>query len=210
MLGEGGMTKTTFTMTVCLVLTCLAPTARAQEVIQEFTYKAQITAWEARTGEVVTSSAREAALRAIATGFSSTATAAGVSQGDALIVAQAIKDAGYFSVKSQGVIAKSSSGEVQFAWADSTQFAEVANTLKPELVSFQIERLPSITVVVDPVPPVDYLIEINGERVRPIDKGKYRVDKGDVVVRVTRASRQDCFWRGTLQAGDEQQVMCKL
>ncbi|MCO6177464.1 hypothetical protein [Ciceribacter sp. RN22] len=179
-------------------------------MIQEFNYEVQITAWEATTGEMVTSSAREAALRAIATDFSSTATAEGISQGDALIVAQAIRDAGYFSVKSQGVIAKSSSGEVRFAWADATQFAKVANTLKPELVSFQIERLPTITVVVDPAPPVDYLIEINGERVRAIDKGRYRVDKGDVVVRVTRASRQDCFWRGTLQAGDEQQVTCKL
>lgn len=204
------MTRSNLIMAVCLVLTCLAPAARAQEVNHEFSYEVQIMAWEAKTGEVVTSSAHEAALKAIATDFSSTATAAGVNNDDTSMVALAIKDAGNFSVKSQGVIAKSSTGEVRFAWDNPTQFATVANTLKPELVSFQLELLPAITVVVDPVPPVDYLIEINGERVRTADKARYRVDIGDVVVRVTRASRQDCIWKGTLQAGEEQKVACKL
>jgi hypothetical protein len=204
------MTRANCIVAICLVLAWLAPAARAQDVIQEFNYEVQITAWEAKSGELVTSSAHKAALKAIATDFSSTATYAGIDHDDASKVALAIKDAGDFSVKSQGVIAKWSAGEVRFAWDDATQFATVASTLKPELISLQLERLPSITVVVDPVPPVDYLIEINGERVRTTDKGKYRVDIGDVIVRVTRASRQDCLWKGTLQAGAEQQVACKL
>jgi hypothetical protein len=204
------MTKANSIMAVCSALTCLVPAARAQDVAQEFNYDAKITAWEVKTGEVVTSSAHQGALKAIATDFTSSAASAGINHDDASKVALAIKDAGYFSVKSQGVIAKWSTGEVQFSWDNATQFARVASTLKPELVSGWLERLPSITVVVDPVPPIDYLVEINGERVQTTDKGKYRVDIGDVVVRVTRASRQDCLWKGTLQAGAEQQISCKL
>lgn len=103
-----------------------------------------------------------------------------------------------------------SEGEVRFAWYDSNQFATVASTLKPELVLLQIERMPSITIVVDPVPPVDYLVQINGDPVRVNNEGRYRVDAGDVVVRVTRASRQDCRWKGNLQAGAVPHVACKL
>lgn len=204
------MTRARFATAVCLVFTCLAPAFGAADLMQEFSYEAQIMAWETRTGEVVTPSARKAVLRAIATDFSATATYAGIDVNSTSKVAEAIRDAGDFSVKPQGVIAKWSAGEVRFAWYDSNQFATVASTLKPELVSLQIERMPSITIVVDPVPPVDYLVQINGDPVRVNKEGRYRVDAGDVVVRVTRAARQDCLWKGNLQAGAVQQVACKL
>lgn len=204
------MKKANHVTAAFLAIACLAPGARAQDVTQEFNYEGLIGRWELISGEVVTTSAEKAALRAIATDFSAKATGAGINHDDASKVALAIKNAGYFSVQSQGVIAKWSAGEVRFAWVDPNQFATVSSTLKPELISLQLERLPRVTVVVDPVPPVDYLVEINGERVRTTDKGQYRVDVGDVVVRVTRASRQDCLWKGNLQVGAEQQVACKL
>ncbi|MBC7312345.1 MAG: hypothetical protein H5U11_07600, partial [Rhizobium sp.] len=192
-----------------LVLALLAPAAKGEEISQQFNYEDWISRWEAQTGEVVTPSAKETALKAIAMEFSSTASAAGISRDDSSMVALAIEDAGDFSVSPKGVIAKSEAGEVRFTW-NNAQFAAIANTLNPELVSLQLEPLPIVTVVVDPAPPIDYLIEINGERVRTTDKGRYRVDIGDVVVLVTRASRQDCLWRGNLKAREEQQVACKL
>lgn len=204
------MRKSLQVSAVCFVFAGITAGARAQDVIEEFNYEIQISGWEKQSGEVVTPSARKAALKAIATDFTSTATYAGINPTDASKVAMAIRDAGYVSTKSQGVIAKWSTGEVHFGWEDADQYATVSKTLKPELISLHLDRLPRITVVVDPVPPVDYLVEINGERVRTTDKGQYRVDIGDVVVRVTRASRQDCLWKGNLQAGAEQQVACKL
>lgn len=204
------MTRAKYATAACLALACLAPAFGAVDVIQQFSYEAQIKAWETRTGEVVTASAHDAVLKAIAIDFSASATYAGIDVNNRSKVAQAIRDAGDFSVAPQGVIAKWSFGEVQFGWEDPTQFATVGSTLKPELISLKLEKMPCITVVVDPVPPVDYRIEINGDPVRVNDKGRYRVDAGEVVVRVTRAARQDCHWKGTLQLGAEQQVACKL
>ncbi|ESY94860.1 hypothetical protein [Mesorhizobium sp. LNHC209A00] len=177
---------------------------------QEVDYDRLIAEWAKGRGEIVTPSAQKAALKAAAEGFSTKAISAGLNHEAADKIALAITDAGYVVAKPHGVTAKWSTGEYTFAWEDSGQFEAISKALEPELIYASLDRFPSIIVVVEPVPPVDYVTEINGETVTSVEKGVYRVDPGDVVVRVTRPTHPDCLWKGTLETGAKQQVDCKL
>ncbi|BAV49130.1 Uncharacterized protein MLTONO_4227 [Mesorhizobium loti] len=177
---------------------------------QEVSYDALIAAWAQQRGEIVNPPARKAALKAAAEGFSTKAISAGLNHEATDKIALAITDAGYIVAKPHGLTAKWSTGEYTFAWDDAGQYAAISKALEPELIYASQERFPRVTVIVEPVPPVDYLTEINGEQVESVAKGVYRVYPGDVIVRVTRPSHPDCLWKGTLQAGAQQQVDCKL
>ncbi|TPL71894.1 hypothetical protein FJ941_28320 [Mesorhizobium sp. B2-3-13] len=177
---------------------------------QELNYDSLITTWATERGEIVTPSAQTAALRVAAEGFSVKAAAAGLNPEAVDRIAKAMTDAGFVVAKPHGVTAKWSTGEYTFAWEDTSQFAAISKALDAQMIYAALEQLPLVTVIVEPVPPVDYLVDINGEQVHSVKKGVYRVDPGDVVVRVARPTRPACLWKGSLKLGDQQTVTCKL
>jgi hypothetical protein len=71
-------------------------------------------------------------------------------------------------------------------------------------------RYPNIHIVVQPVPPIDYVVQIDGKIFRTTEQGLYGVPPGVVVaVRVQRPGRPPCNWSGRVM-GQEQVVMCML
>jgi len=106
---------------------------------------------------------------------------------------------GLFSVQTTG-------GAVQVT---PEQASVLGKLLSMESISSWLERFPSVRVVVQPAPPIDYSIAINGEKCPP-EKGLYRVPAGLVKVQVTRSGKAPCIWHGSLLQGQVQDVSCSL
>jgi hypothetical protein len=78
------------------------------------------------------------------------------------------------------------------------------------LVVAFLERFPILHVVVEPIPPRDYVILINGERQVATEESKYAVGRGKrTSVRVTRAGRPPCIW-GPKLVEDDEEILCSL
>jgi hypothetical protein len=73
-----------------------------------------------------------------------------------------------------------------------------------------LEMFPNIRLVVQPVPPRDYIVEINDERYPATESGLYGVAPGTVKVRVLRGTKPPCSWAGTVARGADQVVSCNL
>jgi hypothetical protein len=70
--------------------------------------------------------------------------------------------------------------------------------------------LPVITIVVQPSPPRDYAVEINGKPVRVTEQGRYGLPPGPNAVLVSRSGKSPCSWRGVLAEGTQTTVNCNL
>ncbi len=73
-----------------------------------------------------------------------------------------------------------------------------------------LEALPTVKIVVKPVPPRDFEVNINGKNYPATEKALYGVAPGTVAVTVTRKGRRPCVWNGTVVSGAEQEVSCRL
>jgi hypothetical protein len=73
-----------------------------------------------------------------------------------------------------------------------------------------LEQFSTIKLVVQPAPPRDYKVIINGEECPATEAGIYKVLPGDSVIDATRPSKQKCEWHGSIAAGATQEVDCPL
>jgi hypothetical protein len=88
--------------------------------------------------------------------------------------------------------------------------AETTQGRPPPRISTWLERFPTIRLIVQPAPPRDYSVAINGEFCPPTERGLYKVPAGPVEVRVTRGAKPPCVWSGNLADGLTQEVPCAL
>lgn len=86
----------------------------------------------------------------------------------------------------------------------------VSNVFSFVFVSIVLDQLPTIHVVVEPAPPRDYRIVINGEDCPPTEESQYAAPAGAINVSVQRAGKKPCTWSGKLASGQAQQVKCSL
>jgi hypothetical protein len=73
-----------------------------------------------------------------------------------------------------------------------------------------LQKFSTIKLNVEPVPPRDYSIVINGDNCRATEKGEYKVLPGVSTVQVTRPPKPSCEWSGSIAEGATQLVACKL
>jgi hypothetical protein len=79
-----------------------------------------------------------------------------------------------------------------------------------EKFNIYLQKFSTIKITVDPVPPRDYGVVINGDNCPATEKGEYKVMPGASIVKVTRATKPSCEWRGSIAEGATQFVACKL
>jgi hypothetical protein len=72
-----------------------------------------------------------------------------------------------------------------------------------------LTRFPDIKIVVQPRPPLDYAVEINGSSYPATEKSLYGVAPGFTKVRITREGKNPCVWEGIV-TDKEQVVNCVL
>jgi hypothetical protein len=73
-----------------------------------------------------------------------------------------------------------------------------------------IEKFPIIRVIVEPTPPRDYTITVNGEDCTSHNKDAFKVPAGVAEVRVERLGKPPCVWSGHVTSGRTQEVACNL
>ena len=73
-----------------------------------------------------------------------------------------------------------------------------------------LEKFPTIRLIVQPAPPRDYSVAINGEECPATERSLYKVPYGAVEVRVVRSGKPPCVWTGRLMDGRTQEVPCNF
>jgi hypothetical protein len=73
-----------------------------------------------------------------------------------------------------------------------------------------LERFPTVHLVVQPTPPRDFTVAINGEACPATERGLYKVPGGKVEVQVVRLGKPPCVWNGYLESGRMQEVSCNF
>jgi hypothetical protein len=80
----------------------------------------------------------------------------------------------------------------------------------PLTVRASIEKFPIIRLIVEPTPPRDYSVTVNGEDCTGHKSEVYKVPTGNAEVRVERPGKPPCVWIGRVNRGQTQEVSCKL
>jgi hypothetical protein len=78
----------------------------------------------------------------------------------------------------------------------------------PQRQGLWLQKLPTIRIVVQPMPPKDFLLTINGEQCPATEKAIYRVPEGAVTVRVWREGSASCEKTYDTVAGQVYDVQC--
>jgi len=99
-------------------------------------------------------------------------------------------------------VARQRESEEGYASADPSQPGTIRN------VALWLERFPTIRVVVQPTPPKDFLLTINGESCPSTEKAMYRVPVGEVKVRVWRPGTSICEKTYNTSPGSAYEVQC--
>jgi hypothetical protein len=74
-----------------------------------------------------------------------------------------------------------------------------------------LQRYPQLHLLVEPVPPRDYSVKINGRAYDATEKALYGVASGVVImVRIERSGKVPCEWSGTVSEGQVQTIPCTL
>jgi hypothetical protein len=170
----------------------------------------RIAEWSAQKDVTVTKSARTELGVELQKYVSANASRAGFTSNEVRALAEGAK-------KSSIKVVPVSSGYVVHVYEKAQiearpgyKVAFVDDLLSLSRVGSILERFPNIHLVVQPVPPRDYIVEINDERYPATESGLYGVAPGVVKVRVVRGTKPPCSWAGTVARGADQVVSCNL
>ncbi len=180
-------------MLIGLAMLCGSLESAAQETALE----TALTDWARRTGVVVTRGARDELAWTI--GAEAYRTAAGpTAPGPPPDVGSSEKSA---------VIALADSLEA----SKRPRFYESLTRLVAfPALDLRLKRFPNVRVVVQPAPPRDYAVQINGETYPATEQGLYGVAAGPVSVSVSRRPKPPCTWQGWLQEAQEHTLTCQF
>ncbi len=73
-----------------------------------------------------------------------------------------------------------------YSWSPSYWFSPTITSL--------LQKYPIISLVVRPVPPMDYIVRINGEAYPATSKSQYAVSPGHVALKIERSGQKPCEW----------------
>ncbi|MDE5457640.1 hypothetical protein GWE18_33475 [Bradyrhizobium sp. CSA112] len=111
--------------------------------------------------------------------------------------------------KSQGQVAE---GQVIAAQPSEPEIAAMVTAQLTRQATGQLglwlQRFPTVRVVVQPTPPKDFLLTINGEQCPATEKAMYRVPAGAVTIRVWRQGSAPCEKTYNTVAGAVYDVQC--
>jgi hypothetical protein len=182
--------------------------------------------WTEQTGVVVTQEVREQIARDLANQFETDAPKVGLNQADSRRLGSVIAAGGTVEYSAEGksktVRGRNDRGAVTYASvlppprrkADQYDSEKVWSSF---LGSFDFKifsvliSYPQIHVLVQPVPPRDYLVRVNGRTYASTEEGLYGVRADELVmVRVERMGKPPCDWSGTVPSGQIMSVKCDL
>jgi len=213
------------TKLLALLAIVIAGHARAQLVSHSSSsVNEAINKWSREKGVVVTKDVRDQLARNSAIKFITGASEVGLKTVDAWQLGGVIADGGTVESTSGGktVMLKGKSGTGKFvAYAsalpprpDAPQQSAgrtvgyfLENLVDAAKIGDLLQTFPQLHIVVQPVPPRDYSVKINGRTYAATEVALYGVVAGAIVmVRIERAGKPPCDWSG----GQVQTVSCTL
>jgi hypothetical protein len=210
---------------VLFAIVVVAGQARAQMVSHtSSSVDEAIDKWSKENGVIVTKDVRDQLARNSAIKFVTGAPEVGLKTIDAWQLGGVIADGGTVEYTSRGktVLLKGKSGAgnvVAYASALPSQPDRPAagwSDFLSSLVDYVkigefLQTYPRLHLVVQPVPPRDYSVKINGRTYQPTEAALYGVVAGAIVrVRIERAGKPPCEWTGTVSDGQVQNIPCTL
>ena len=134
--------------------------------------------------------------------------------------------AGFNSVETKSFSASMVSGEIRFGPQGSSDWIYSRDAALPPgekakagyLLSFAsvesattfLVKYSTIKLLVKPAPPRDYKVIVNGEECPATEAGIYKVMPGESAVKVSRPSKPECEWRGSIGPAGVQEIDCSL
>lgn len=183
--------------------------AMSEEQRYSFSPDAALSSWTTETGIVVATASRKTLLVLIADQLQESGKGAGVDPAKAKQLYDMMLDTGYIAATPGGKTGFWTNGELRLPVEGAElKWAEAA--FSPAAVSRIISHRPRVKIIVKPVPPLNYVVWINGEVAPSTEQSEYVVDEGETIVLVTRKGKADCQWRGPLAVGDVKQMDCKM
>jgi hypothetical protein len=163
-------------------------------------------------GIYLTTAVADAYRREAATKFSEGATRAGFNAQETASFASSLVK-GDIQVRSGGAWGVLVSGDRQVALPANPGSEKVRylNSFRTEqsLTGF-LQRFATIKLIVNPAPPRDYKVVVNGEECPATEAGIYKVMPGKSAISTTRPSKPTCEWSGSIAPGAVQEVNCAL
>lgn len=190
--------------------------AMGQDDFQELNVNSLVDQWTAQTGIVITAPARKELVQTLAQQLREKAPQHGFSDAEAKKLSRSLTIAEALAVHPDRIIGTSHQADT---WAGITsvplknpeQWSFVSRLMSLETLWPYLKRYPLIKVVVDPMPPRDYKVEINGKFYPATEQSLYGVPDGSVSVRVLRENKPPCIWNGIVEDGEDQTlVSCHL
>lgn len=174
-------------------------------------YNVSIDAWSKQNGIVVTDSGKMWVLQSIASKFQDEAKTAGF---DPVLVdkfSMAMYGTGQVAISDKTLVAITGAGmKVDLNIENPAQLAMANRLADFRFISFPLEIAPLIKIKVEPIPPRDYVVFINGQKMPDSEKSEYKPRPGHVSVRVTRPTKNDCIWEAELEENDVKEVPCTM
>ena len=199
---------------VGLTLLLLLSTVGGSQVAgaQEIDGTEALRAWERETGVYVTKAAKDRFPSYQASTFADSAPAYGFQNPEK--IAAAMSRGSKLQIEPSNTFGKQKVltddiGQRSLI-GDERQYAYVLSLFSFPTVASFLEKFATIRLSVQPVPPRDYKVVINGEDCPATEKGEYRVLPGSATINVTRVSKPACTWKGEIPAGKEHLVSCQF
>ncbi|WP_457298986.1 hypothetical protein [Phyllobacterium sp. P5_D12] len=194
-----------------VALLLLQPIQCGMVLAADLDYNVSIDAWSKQTGIVVTDTGKTWVLERIANKFQGEAKTAGF---DPVLVdkfSMAMNGTGQVAISDRTLVAITGGGmKVDLNIENPAQLAMANRLADFRFVSFPLEIAPLIKIKVEPIPPRDYVVFINGQKMPDSEKNEYKPRPGHVSVRVTRPTKHDCIWEAELEEKDVKEIPCKM
>jgi hypothetical protein len=217
------VTQPLFATSLTLFAIVICDTAIAQtQTISSSSVNEAVDRWSKEKGIVITSEVRRKLAADLAFEFTTNAQQAGVSTVEAWQLGGAIASGGtveYSTGKnSQTLRGKERTGKIIFS-ADAPRPRITGNSMGEWVlhltdffkISSLLQKYPKVHLIVNPVPPRDYSVKINGSTYEATEQSLYGVVSGTFTsIRVERLGKPPCLWAGVVSADDEVQIDCTL
>jgi hypothetical protein len=209
-----------FTIVIAEIIVARAQTVSSTNV------NAGIDRWSKENRVVVTKEVRENVAGDLAFEVTTNARHTGLSTVEAWHLGGAIADGGVIEYRpsaTPSLQGKDATGRIIFSSnppKDEPASAEAINRSKWDWIRYiadyskigrLLQKYPQIHLIVQPVPPRDYSVKVNGSTYEATERSLYGVPPGvTIVVRVERSGKPPCQWSGIVFDGQVQMVDCTL
>jgi hypothetical protein len=197
-------------------------TVAQAQTVSSTSVNAAINRWSKEKGVVVTMEVRKQVAGDLAFEFTTNAREkAGLETVEAWHLGGAIADGGAIEYRNSGnsprLRGKDAAGKVVFSSSaparsgGNSAWDWVLHIVDYTKIGSLLQKYPQVHLVVQPVPPRDYSVKINGSTYDATEPSLYGVAAGvTIMVRVERSGKPPCEWSGIVSDGQVQMVDCTL